>query len=109
MTLRRVCSNRQSTVIWGEEGWPNHHITFIVAKKKLNLQFILLYLRYMWGRGFVENVIWVEGGWLKTPEYRHTGGRGLKLLKNRQMIFERSPTYPVNCKRRLEGITTGAI
>jgi len=36
--------------------WPNHHVTFIVAKKKLSLQFILLYLRYMWG----------EGGWLKT-------------------------------------------
>jgi len=28
----------------GIGGWPNRHITFIVAKK-LNLQFILLYLR----------------------------------------------------------------
>jgi len=72
-------------------GWPNRHITFIVAKK-LDLQFILLYLRYMWGGG---------GDWLKTsygglaenvriPSY---GGRGLKLLKNPSydiLIFERS-------------------
>jgi len=59
MTLREgVCPNRQSTVIWGD--WPNSYITFIVVKK-LNLQFILLYLRYMWGRGFVENVIWGRG------------------------------------------------
>jgi len=29
-------------------------------------------------------------GWLKTSEYRHMGGRVLKLLKNRHMIFERS-------------------
>jgi len=28
------------------------------------------------------------GGWLKTSEYRHMGGGGLKLLKNRGMIFE---------------------
>jgi len=37
MTLREgVSSNRQSTVIWGEEVWPNRHsITFIVAKKSL--------------------------------------------------------------------------
>jgi len=35
--------------------------------KNLNLMFILLYLRYMWGRGLVENVIWGEEGyWLKT-------------------------------------------
>jgi len=47
MTLREgLCSNHQSTVIWVEEVWPNHHITFIVAKK-LNLQFILLYLQFM--------------------------------------------------------------
>jgi len=58
MTLREeVCSNRQSAVIWGEGVWSNRHITFIVAKK-LNLRFILLYLRYMWGRKLVENVIW---------------------------------------------------
>jgi len=44
----------------GEEGWPTRHIIFIVAKK-LNLQFILLYLRYTWERGLVENVIWGEG------------------------------------------------
>jgi len=56
----------------------------------LNLQFILLYLRYwyMWGEGSVENVIW---GWLKTSEYHYIGGRGLKLLKKkRHMIFELS-------------------
>jgi len=44
--------------------YSNRHITFIVAKK-LNLQFILLYLRYMWGKGLVENVIWGGRDWLK--------------------------------------------
>jgi len=34
----------------GKGGWSNRHITFIVAKK-LNLEFILLHLRYMWGKG----------------------------------------------------------
>jgi len=45
-------------------------ITFIVAEKA-NSQFLLLYLRYIWG--LVENV----------------GGGGLKLLKKSHM-FERS-------------------
>jgi len=31
-----------------------------VAEKKLDLQFILFYLRHMWGRGLVKNVIWGE-------------------------------------------------
>jgi len=54
-----VCITQQSPVNWGGGGgWPNRHITFIVAKK-LNLQFILLYLWYMCG--LVENVIWGEG------------------------------------------------
>jgi len=53
----------------GGGGWPNRHITFTVAKK-LTLQFILLYLRYMWG--LVENVIW--GEWLKASENHHMGG-----------------------------------
>jgi len=62
MTLREeVCSNRQSEYRhMGEGGWPNRHITFLVVKK-INLQFILLYLRYMWGKGLVENVIWGKG------------------------------------------------
>jgi len=61
--------------------------------KKLNLQFILLYLRYIWGSGLVENVIWGEGvGWkVRIPSKR--GGGCLKLLKKRHMIFERSPTF----------------
>jgi len=82
MTLREgVCSNRHSTVIWEEEGaWPNRHITFIVAKK-LNLQFNLLYLRYMLGEGLVENVIWSGRDWLKTSEYRHIGRRGFKIAQ----------------------------
>jgi len=44
-------------------------ITFEVAKK-LNLQFILLSLRYMW-EGLVENVIWGEGfgGKVRIPSY----------------------------------------
>jgi len=46
--------------------------------KKLNLQFVLLYLRYMWR----------EVGWLKMSY----GGGGLKLLKKHLMIFKRSPT-----------------
>jgi len=29
-------------------------------------------------------------GWLKTSEYRHMKGGGLKVLKNRHMIFEGS-------------------
>jgi len=47
-----VCSNRR-VPSYGEKGggsWPNRHRTFIVAKK-LNLQFILLYLQYMWEEG----------------------------------------------------------
>jgi len=92
MTFREgVCSNRQSTVIWGEGVWPNRHVTFIVAKK-LNLQFI-----------FSQFTVYVgEGGWLKASyggrglaeksEYRHKGGGSLKLLKNRHMIFERAPS-----------------
>jgi len=43
----------------GEGVWPNRHITLAVAKK-LNLHFILLHLRYMWG-------------WLKTS---YGGGVG---------------------------------
>jgi len=58
----------------------------------LNLQFILIYLRYSWRRGLVENVIWRGRGWLKTSEYRHIGEEGQKLLKNRHMIFEHSQT-----------------
>jgi len=52
----RVCSNRQSAVIWGGGGgiWPNRHITFIVIKKKLNSLFLLLYFRHMWGRGWMQ-------------------------------------------------------
>jgi len=47
-----------------EEGiWSNRHITFIVSEKAYS-QFLLLYLRYMWGEGLVENVkntvIWGE-------------------------------------------------
>jgi len=34
-------------------GVAKFHIIFIVAKK-LNLQFVLLYLRYMWGRGWLK-------------------------------------------------------
>jgi len=58
----------------GKGIWPNRHITFTVDKKNLNLQFILHYLRYMWGRGLVENVIWRGESWLKMLEYRHMGG-----------------------------------
>jgi len=58
---------------YGEKGWLNRHITFMVAEN-LNSQFFLLYLRYMWGRGLVENVIC---------------GGGLKYFKKTSMIFER--------------------
>jgi len=48
--------------------------------KKLTLQFILLYLRYMWEEG-VDWKRHIGGrGWLNTSEYCHMGGRGLKLL-----------------------------
>jgi len=33
-----------------------------------------------------ENVIWGRELAMKTSEYRHMGGRGIKLLKNRHMI-----------------------
>jgi len=62
------------------EGWLNCHITLIVAKK-LNLQLILLYLRYMWEEGVGWKRHMGGRGWLKTSEYRHIGERGLKLLK----------------------------
>jgi len=72
MTLREeVCSKPSEYRHMGRRVWPNRHIAFIEAKK-LNLQFILLYLRYMWGEGLVEKVIWE--GWLKTSEYRHMEG-----------------------------------
>jgi len=32
------------------------------------------------------------GGWLKTSEYHHMWGGGLKLHKKCHVIFERSPT-----------------
>jgi len=58
----------------GERVWPNSLITFVA--KKLNLQFILLYLQNMWER-------------LKMSEYRH-------------MIFKRSLSLvlamPRDCK-----------
>jgi len=71
----------------GRGGLNKRQITFIVAKK-LNLPFILLYLRYMRGRGLVENVIWGEGLG-ENVRKSSCRGRGLKLLKNRHMIFER--------------------
>jgi len=46
MTLReggRGLFNRQSTVIWGKGVWPNHHITFIVARKSLIYSFFALF------------------------------------------------------------------
>jgi len=58
------------------ENWPNRHITFIWLK--FAVYFALFTV--MWGRGLPENV--------RIPSY---GGRGLKLLKSRHMIFERSP------------------
>jgi len=58
----------------------------------LNLQFIMLYFRYMWGKG----------GWLK-PSYEGEGlaenvripsyrGKGYKIAKKCHMIFERFRT-----------------
>jgi len=47
-----------------------------LAKSSYNLQLILLYFWYLWGRELVENVIWgEERGWLKPSEYSHIGGR----------------------------------
>jgi len=63
MMLREgVCSNRQNTVIRGEEVWQNRHITFIVAKKSL------IYSLFCSIYGVLRG-----GGWLKTSY----GGRGL--------------------------------
>jgi len=52
-----------------------------MVANQLNLQLILLYLRYMWERGLIENVIWGGGGWLKTSEYRHMERRGSKIAQ----------------------------
>jgi len=49
--------------------------------KKLYLQFILLYLRYMRGEGVWLKTSYGGRGWLKTSEYRHLGGRGFKMAK----------------------------
>jgi len=51
--------------------------------KKLNSQFILLYLRYMWGEGLVENVKWGRG-LAETSEYCHRG-RGSKIAQKTVM------------------------
>jgi len=40
----------------------------------------------------VENENMGREDWQKTSEYRHMGEEGLKLLKNRHMIFECSLT-----------------
>jgi len=52
---------------YGEEGWPNRHIAFIVAEKAYFTVPLALF------------TVYVGEGWLKTPEYRHMEGRGLKL------------------------------
>jgi len=65
MTLREgVCSNRQSTIIWGE-GWPNHHITFKLAKTKLIYSLFCSIYGMCGGKRLVENVIWRGGVWQK--------------------------------------------
>jgi len=45
----RVCSICQSTVVWGEGGWPNRHITFIVAKKAYFTVYFALFMVYVGG------------------------------------------------------------
>jgi len=48
----------------GDGVWPNRHITFTVAKKSLTYTLFCCISGICGGRGFVENVIWVEGfGW----------------------------------------------
>jgi len=72
----------------GGGGLAKSSHNFIVAKK-LNLQLILLFLRYKWGRGLNERHMGGGADNVGIPSY---GGSGsLKLLKkNRYMIFERS-------------------
>jgi len=65
------------------------NITFIVAKKN-NLQFILLYLRYMWGGRWLKTSCGEGGGWLKMSKYHHMGEGSKVAQKNHHMIFERS-------------------
>jgi len=60
--------------------WPNRHITCIVAKK-LNLQFILLYLRYMWGEGVGwKRHIW-RGGVGRKRQNTVIWGKGSKIAQ----------------------------
>jgi len=56
----------------GKGFWPNRHITFIVAKK-LNLQFILLYLRYWEGVGWKHHMGEVLAENVRKPSYRGEG------------------------------------
>jgi len=44
----------------GGVGLAKSSFNFIQWLKMLNLQFILLYLRYMLGEGLFENVLWGE-------------------------------------------------
>jgi len=98
------CATQTARVSSNMEGWPNRHITFIVAKK-LNLQFILLYLRYMG-----EEVGWKchmrEGVGCKTSEYSHMEGGCLKLLKKYiyHMVFERSLKAQYSAKVKYSNI-----
>jgi len=59
-------------------------------RKKLNSQFLSCSIYGICeGRGWLKTS-YGGWGWLKTSEYSHIRRRGLKLLKNRRMIFERS-------------------
>jgi len=59
----------------GGGGWTNRYTTFIVAKKKLNFQFILLIYGICGSRGLVENVIWGKGlaENVRIPSYKGEG------------------------------------
>jgi len=58
----------------GGGGWPNRHITFIVAKKSLIYGLFYSLFGICGGKVLFENVVWGwERGWLKTSEYHHVG------------------------------------
>jgi len=72
MTLREGFAQ---TVIWGEGVWPNYHITFIVAKTSLIYSLFCSTYGICGGRGWFKTSNGEGGGWLKTSEYRHVGGK----------------------------------
>jgi len=71
--------------------WGGEFGQIVMWLKKFNSLFLLLYLRYMWGEG-IGSKSHIEEGLAENVRIPSYGVKGLKLLKKRPMIFERSLT-----------------